>query len=86
MRSPRTTTNSGLRSLQLGKACVQQRRPNAAKNKNNKIMYKKYIKKRIIIAKFKKKKIDHGKQKYNLWIYGTWLLVKYHPRYATLWL
>ena len=36
MRSPRTATKSGSRSLQLEKARVQQQRPNAAKNKINK--------------------------------------------------
>ena len=33
MESPHTTTKSSPRSLQLEKARVQQRRPNAAKNK-----------------------------------------------------
>ena len=33
MRSLRTTTKSSPRSLQLEKACAQQRRPNTAKNK-----------------------------------------------------
>ena len=37
MRSPCTATTSSPRSLQLEKACAQQRRPNAAKNKINKI-------------------------------------------------
>ena len=33
MRSPHTTTKSSPCSLQLEKACTQQRRPNAAKTK-----------------------------------------------------
>ena len=33
MRSPRTETKSSPRSLQLGKACAQKRRPNTDKNK-----------------------------------------------------
>ena len=33
MRSPRNATKSSPRSLQLEKACTQQRRPNAAKKK-----------------------------------------------------
>ena len=33
MRSPRTAMKSSPRSPQLEKACVQQRRPNTAKNK-----------------------------------------------------
>ena len=37
MRSPRTATKSSPRSPQLEKACTQQRRPNAVKNKINKI-------------------------------------------------
>ena len=37
MRSPRTATKSSPCSLQLEKARVQQRRPNAAKNKINKL-------------------------------------------------
>ena len=37
MRSPRTTMKSSPRSPQLEKARAQQRRPNAAKNKINKI-------------------------------------------------
>ena len=41
MRSPCTATKSSPRSPQLEKACVQQRRPNAAKNKINKINFKK---------------------------------------------
>ena len=36
MRSPRTTTKSKPRSLQLEKARAQQRRPNAARNNNKK--------------------------------------------------
>ena len=42
MRSPRTPTKSSPRSLQLEKARVQQRRPNAAKKKKikkNKFIY-----------------------------------------------
>ena len=35
MRSPCTATKSSLYSLQLEKARVQQRRPNAAKKKKN---------------------------------------------------
>ena len=44
MRSPRITTKSCPRSPQLEKACAQQRRPNTAKNKINKI--NKFIKKK----------------------------------------
>ena len=40
MRSPRTAMKSSPRSPQLEKACTQQQRPNAAKNK-----FKKKIKK-----------------------------------------
>ena len=40
MRSLRTTTKSSPCWLQLEKACVQQRRPNAAKNKINKFFLK----------------------------------------------
>ena len=36
MRSPCTTTKSSPHSLQLEKASMQQRRPNAAKNKERK--------------------------------------------------
>ena len=40
MRSPHTATKSSHRSLQLEKACAQQPRPNAAKNKYiNKYIY-----------------------------------------------
>ena len=46
MRSPHTATESSPRSPQLEKACEQQRRPNTAKNKMNKINLVK--KKRII--------------------------------------
>ena len=42
MRSPHTVTKSSPRSPQLEKACAQQRRPNAAKNKIN--LLKIYIK------------------------------------------
>ena len=42
MRSPCTATKSSPHSLQLEKACAQQRRPNAAKNKINKFTKKKY--------------------------------------------
>ena len=41
MRSPRTTTKSSPRSLQLEKAHMQQRRPNVAKNKFKKRKEKK---------------------------------------------
>ena len=38
MRSPCTATKSSPRSPQLEKACVQQQRPNAAKNKYIKLI------------------------------------------------
>ena len=38
MRNPHTATKSSPRSPQLEKACVQQWRPNAAKNKINKFL------------------------------------------------
>ena len=41
MKSPRTTMKSSPRSLQLEKACTQQRRPNAAKIINKLINLKK---------------------------------------------
>ena len=48
MRSPRTAMNSSPRSPQLEKACTQQQRPNAAKNKLknkiNKFIFKKKMK------------------------------------------
>ena len=43
MRSRRTATKSSPRSTQLEKACTQQQRPNAAKNKLIKINLKKKI-------------------------------------------
>ena len=43
MRSPRTATKSSPRSPQLEKACAQQRRPKAAKNKNK-------LKKKNVVA------------------------------------
>ena len=45
MRSPRTATKSSPSSPQLEKACVQQRRPNAAKNKQIHLFKKKKRKK-----------------------------------------
>ena len=39
MRSPCTTTNSSPHLPQLEKACVQQRKPNAAKHKINKFLF-----------------------------------------------
>ena len=60
MRSPRTATKSSPRSPQLEKACTQQRRPNAAKNKNkiNKILmnYKKKNYHSIVPGGFTKSK------------------------------
>ena len=45
MKSPRTSTKSSPRSLQLEKARTQQRRPNAAKNKKIKQNLKNIFKK-----------------------------------------
>ena len=41
MRGPRTAMKSGPHSPQLEKALTQKRRPNTAKNKNNKLKIKK---------------------------------------------
>ena len=43
MRSPHTATKSSPRSLQLEEAHVQQQKPNAARNKYTKYIYKKYV-------------------------------------------
>ena len=48
MRGPRTAMKSGPHSPQLEKALAQKWRPNTAKNKKNKFIFKKNVKNKHI--------------------------------------